>query len=214
MISREGRRIRTAAHIKLVPNSKSAAGEPLDLSGTEVRNDRAPLPNSSGTDIQRSRDIRGALKVINNVLFEHDSTFTIVKTQPQPRCQSKDLTLVAMDKFATIADRLREAMREADETSASELARACDVSPAAVHKWLNGGKMSADSLAAAARALGVREEWLRTGKLPRDRAASADESLEEVIVLLDNLKEPLAALALAIEKIGKARPSTKKRESA
>jgi transcriptional regulator with XRE-family HTH domain len=160
----------------------------LDFLGAEIRNNSLPFPNGRGTDPKRPRDIRGSLKVIENVLLEHGGTFTIVKSALQPECQPKALTLVAMEKHATIADRLRAAMTDG-RVSASDLARACGVSPAAVHKWLNGGKMSADNSAAAARALGAREE----------------QSMDEVITLLENLKGPLAALASAIEKIGKSR---------
>lgn len=215
MISRDRGKIRTAAHIQLVSNTQSAASEPLDFSSAEVRNDGTPFPDCGRTNLERPRDIRGALKVIDNVLFEHNRSFTIVKTALQPRCQPKTLTLVDMDKHATIADRLKEAMKDADDTSASDLARACNVSPAAVHKWLNGGKMSADTSAAAARALGVREEWLRTGKLPRERVnGHQEEALDEVISLLDDLKGPLAALAAAIEKIGRSRPELTRKRSA
>lgn len=96
--------------------------------------------------------------------------------------------------------------------SQSELARECGVTPAAVHKWMGGSTLKADNLAAASRALGVREEWLRTGKLPREREhAEAEQGLDQVIELLEDLKGPLAALAAAIEKIGKSRPAAKKR---
>lgn len=211
MIRRNCRQVRAATHIKLITNSKSAACDPLDLLGTEIRNHSLPLPNGSGTDIERPGDIRGALKVIDNVLLKHEPTFTTVKNALQPRCQPMHLTLVDMDKFATIADRLRASMTESG-VSGSELARACDVSPAAVHKWLNGGKLSADNSAAAARALGVREEWLRTGKLPKEREHGYQEqSLDQVMDLLEDLKGPLAALAAAIEKIGKSRPAVRKR---
>jgi transcriptional regulator with XRE-family HTH domain len=120
-----------------------------------------------------------------------------------------------MDKqFTTTAERLRSAMKAAGDVSMSQLGRECGVSPAAVSKWLNGGKLSADNLAAASRALGVREEWLRTGKLPRERESGAEEGLDEVIDLLEDLKGPLAALAAAIEKIGKSRSATTKKRSA
>lgn len=213
MIRRNCRQVRAASYIKLITNSKGAARDPLDFLGTEVRNNSLPLPDGSGTDVERPRDIRGTLKVINNVLLEHEPTFTTVKNAMQPQCQSKDLTLVDMDKYATIADRLRSSMAESG-ISGSDLARACDVSPAAVHKWLNGGKMSADNSAAAARALGVREEWLRTGKLPKEREHGYQEqSLDQVMDLLEELKGPLAALAAAIEKIGKTRPAIRKRSA-
>lgn len=113
-----------------------------------------------------------------------------------------------MDKrLTTLADRLRDAM--GDDISMSDLARACGVSPAAVSKWLDGQtkELKAANYADASRALGVREEWLRTGKLPRERDAAGDDSqIEHVMDLLDDLRGPLAALAIALEKISESRP--------
>jgi transcriptional regulator with XRE-family HTH domain len=115
-----------------------------------------------------------------------------------------------MDKLATIAERLSAAMKDGG-VSPSDLARACDVTPAAVFKWQHGGKMSADNSAAAARALGVREEWLRTGRLPRERANGVqEEGLDEVVDILQGLREPLAALAAAIDKLSKPGATHKK----
>jgi transcriptional regulator with XRE-family HTH domain len=213
MIRRNCRQVRAATNVELVLNPKGAASEPLDLNRAEVRHDGLPLPDCGRTNIERPRDIRGTLKVINNVLLEHKQSFTTVKSALQPGYQPKHLTLVDMDKqLSTTAERLAAAMKDAG-VSQSELARECDVSPAAVHKWLNGSKLNADNLAKASRALGVREDWLRTGKLPREREnGHAEESLDEVIDLLEDLKGPLAALAAAIEKIGRSRaPSTRKR---
>jgi transcriptional regulator with XRE-family HTH domain len=215
MVSGDRRRIRAATNIKLVLNSKGATSDALELQRTEVRNNDPPLRDGGRADAQRPRDIRGSLKVINNVLLEHKAPFTIVKNAMQPRYQPRPLTLVDMDKqLTTIAERLRSAMKAAGDISMSQLGRACGVSPAAVSKWLNGGKLSADNLAAASRALGVREEWLRTGKLPREREAGAEEGLDEVIDLLEDLKGPLAALAAAIEKIGRARTADTRKRSA
>lgn len=206
---------RTSTHIHVLPNLEGAARDALNLCGTEVRNDSAPLPDGGRTDAQRPRDIRGVLKVINNVLFQHGTSFTTVKSRSQPKLPPQGLTSVAMDKLATIAERLEDAMKEA-KVNGAQLASACDVSSTAVHKWLNGGKLSADNSACAARALGVREEWLRTGRLPRERdAADIDErQTEKVMELLENLRAPLAALSQAIEALSKARPATGKRKGA
>lgn len=145
--------------VQVVIPPKGALRNALDLSSAKVRHDRAPLADRRGAQPERPGDIRGALKVINNVLLEHARTFTKVKSATQPQLRGERLTSVHMDKLATISERLSDAMREAGVT-ASELARACTVSPAAVHKWQHGGKLSADNLSAAARSLGVREEWL------------------------------------------------------
>jgi transcriptional regulator with XRE-family HTH domain len=208
---------RLPTEIHFLSNAKSSARETLNLFSAELRNDRAPLADGSGTDTQRPRDIRGALKVINNVLFEHGPSLTGLKLQTQPQLKSRALTSVDMEKFATLAERLTDAMSVA-ETSGSDLARACGVSAAAVSKWLDGTtkKLSADNYASAARALGVREEWLRTGRLPRDREHAEEErQVDQVVELLQELQGPLAALTAAIEKLSKSRPRTgKKRESA
>jgi transcriptional regulator with XRE-family HTH domain len=116
-----------------------------------------------------------------------------------------------MDKLATLAERLTDAMGE--DVSASDLARACNVSPAAVSKWLDGRTkdLKADTLAAAARALGVRDDWLRTGRLPRERTgAQEDRQVDQVISILEDLRAPLAALATAIDALTKVREPAKK----
>lgn len=203
---------RTASLVHVGTHLQSAASDALDLNRTEVRDDSAPLGYSGRTDVERPRDIRGSLKVIQNGLLQHEDTFTIVKSRLQPGCQPKSLTSVSMDKLATIADRLSAAMTDAG-VSPSQLSRSCGVSPAAVHKWQNGGKLSADSLAAAARALGVREEWLRTGKLPRERSGAEEESqIDRVVEILSGLQGPLAELAIAIERLNKAKQEPKKRQ--
>jgi transcriptional regulator with XRE-family HTH domain len=119
-----------------------------------------------------------------------------------------------MDKLSTIGERLTDAMKQA-KVSASDLARACGVSATAVHKWTRGGKLSADNLPAASRALGVCEDWLRTGKLPRERQHAEEErDVDQIIGILEGLREPLGALAAAIDKLGKVRPSaTRKRRA-
>jgi transcriptional regulator with XRE-family HTH domain len=146
--------------------------------------------------------------VINNVLFEHKLSYTPVEKRLQPQLRAGGLTSVSMDKrLPTLADRLNDAM--GDKITASELARACGVSPAAVGKWKDGQtkELKASNYADAARALGVSETWLRTGKLPREREHGAEESqVDEVLDLLDNLRGPLTELAAALDRIGRNRP--------
>lgn len=205
VVSRYGGK-RFAPHVQVLTNSHNALGNALNVNSTEVRNDRPPLANSGRADFQRPRDIRGSLKVINNVAFEHVPSVTVVQPNLQPQFKRPALTLVNMTPLETLSERLTDAMRATDPpTTASALARACDVSAAAVGKWLDGGKMSADSLASAARALGVRDEWLRTGRLPRERD-SHDTQVDNVMTLLAGMKEPLAALSAAIEALGRAQP--------
>lgn len=189
------------------------SSDTLKFLGAEVRDYVTPLRNRGRAYAERPGDIRGTLKVIHNGLFQHELTFTRVKEQFQPRCQSMALTSVDMDKLATIADRLRDAIKQAD-TYPSALAHECRVSPAAVKKWLDGGKMNADNSDAASRALGVREEWLRTGRLPRERdGAEEDSQAEKVLDILEDLRAPLAALSAAIETLSKTRTQPRKRKS-
>lgn len=116
-----------------------------------------------------------------------------------------------MNAPETLAERLSEAMDSTTPpTSASDLARACSVSPTAVHKWLGGGKMRADSLALAARALGVRDEWLRTGRLPRARD-SQDSQVDHVLETIAGMREPLAALIAAIDALSKTQPEPRRK---
>lgn len=208
------RRQRLSALVHLVPDAQSAASEALDFSRAEPRNNDAPLADGGGTDVQRPRDIRGVLKVIDNVLFQHAPMLTAFKSRMQPHLSCASLTSVDMDKFSTLAERLLDAMGE--EISASDLARACGVSPAAVSKWLDGTtkKLSADNYASTSRALGVREEWLRTGRLPRERTHAEEErQADKIIGILEGLKEPLAALSKAIEQLSAAQPDKKRRKA-
>jgi transcriptional regulator with XRE-family HTH domain len=194
---------RPTAHVEILTHTESTARDSLDFLRTELRDDGTPLADSSRADPQRPRDIRSALKVINNVLFEHKPDLTIVHGSMQPQSKSKLLTLVQMEPLDTLAARLKDAM--GNEITGSDLARQCGVSPAAVSKWLSGGKMNADNLAEAARAVGVREEWLRTGKLPRERTHGTDErELERAMDMLADLHAPLMALVAVIERL---RPS-------
>lgn len=208
------RRQRLPARVHLISNTKSASSEALDFSSAEPRNNDAPLADGSWTDVQRPRDIRGVLKVIDNVLFQHVPMLTVFKSRMQPHLSGGSLTSVDMEKFSTLNERLTDAM--GTEVNASELARACGVSPAAVSKWLDGTtkKLSADNYASAARALGVREEWLRTGRLPRERTNAEEErQADKIIGILEGLREPLAALSKAIEQLSATQPDKKRRKA-
>jgi transcriptional regulator with XRE-family HTH domain len=214
MGSKNSRRHRPTAYIQLVPDPKGPTGDSLDLFSTELGNDGSPLANRGGADAQRPRDIRSALKVIDNVLLEHEPSLTVVQSRMQPQSKRMMLTSVQMERFSTLAERLTDAM--GDKITASDLARSCDVSPAAVSKWLDGRTkaLKAETLAAAARALGVREDWLRTGKLPREReGAEEDRQLERVMGLLEELRGPLAALAGAIDALSKARSEPQRKRA-
>lgn len=202
---------RPTTDIKFTPNFQGSTCEPLNIQRTEPRNDGAPLADSGGADLQRPRDIRGILKVIDNVRLEHGPSVTVVTTRMQPHLKTGVLTSVYMDKLETLADRLNSAIEQieketGDKITPSDLARSCSVSPAAVSKWLDGStkKLSADNYASASRALGVREEWLRTGRLPRERVNAGEErEIERAMQLLVNLRSPLSELVIAIDKLTK-----------
>jgi transcriptional regulator with XRE-family HTH domain len=211
---------RPAADVEVITTPQSAVSDAFKLTSTKPGNDAAPLPDGSGSDVQRPGDIRGVLKVINNVLFEHNQSYTGVKSALQPQCKTDGLTSVAMEKrLLTLADRLNDALRArcaetGEEITKSDLARACGVSPAAVAKWLTGDtkQLKAENYRDAAKALWVSEEWLRDGVLPRERGVNgnAEAHMDRVMDLLEDLSGPLAALATAIDQIRKTRPETGK----
>lgn len=78
--------------------------------------------------------------------------------------------------MGTLADRLREAMADAN-INQSELARACRVKQPSVHGWLSGRAkfLRGENLLAAARVLGVNDEWLATGRGPKERGDTLSE---------------------------------------
>lgn len=212
MSTQRSTRNRPPSNVQILPNLQRAPSDSLDFLGAELGNNVAPLAHRGGADAQRPGDIRGRLKVIENVLLEHAGSVTVVQSRTQPQFKTSVLTSVHMDKFATLADRLKDAM--GTEISASDLAKSCNVSPAAVSKWLDGRtkQLKAETLHAASRALGVREDWLRTGKLPREREAAEEErQIDQVIELLENLRGPLASLASAIDTLSRSREPKRKR---
>lgn len=208
---RRRKRHRPAADVHLLAHSQRAAGNSLDLLCTELGNNRAPLAYSGGTDAERPGDIRGFLKVVENVGFEHGRSLSPLNSRMQAHLMRTALTLVDMDTPSDLAGRLRSAMKDAD-VKPSALAHECQISAAAVTKWLNGDtkKLSAANYAAAARALGVRDEWLRTGKLPRERDA-ANMQMEGLQAAMSGLREPLAALLAIIDEFSGAQKPAKKR---
>ena len=212
MSTQRSTRNRPPSNVQILPNLQRSPGDALDFLGAELRNDVTPFADRGRTDVQRPGDIRGRLEVIENVLLEHAGSVTVVQTRKQPQFKTSVLTSVDMDKFATLADRLKDAM--GTEISASDLARSCNVSPAAVSKWLDGRTkhLKAETLHTASRALGVREDWLRTGKLPREREAAEEErQIDYVIEFLENLRGPLASLATAIDALSRSREPKRKR---
>lgn len=203
------------ADVQLSSDLQGSARDSLNLFGAEFGDDRAPLGHSRRTYLKRARNIRRRFEVIDGGLLQHEADLTTVKSHPQPRYGVRLLTSVHMDTPSSLADRLTDAMQIAG-LSASDLARKCRVSPAAVTKWLDGRtkRLSADNIASAAKALGVYETWLRTGKGPRQGEHADDErASERVMELLDEIRGPLAQLVAAIDKLAEVqnRRSVRKR---
>lgn len=212
----EGGRIRSAPYVKLVDDLQATGVEALKLLSAELRNDGTPLTDGGGTNAQRPRDVRSELVLIQNSLFEHSRHSTTVDLLMQPQFITSVLTSVYMD--TTLAERLDKAL-QTKGANASDLADACDVSPAAVSKWLGKTEPVTKTLTAAnyvkaAKFLDVREEWLRTGKGPKDLAAADQEErqADRVLEMLENLRGPLAALITAIDGVVKARSEEPQRK--
>lgn len=74
-----------------------------------------------------------------------------------------------------LSDRIKEAM---GEMSAADLARAVDVSPAAVTFWLDGTTKSikGETAVKLERATGYRANWLINGKLPKRVESTQQET--------------------------------------
>lgn len=205
--------LRAPPGVQVIPNLQLSPTDPAQLDRTEPRNNLPPLRNRSPTDPQRPGDIRGVLKVIKNVFFQHTPQLTTVAGRLQLGSTEPVLTLVNMAKLVDLAERLKDAMRVAD-VKPSELASICGTSRAAVTKWLKGEtkELKADNLAAVAKRLGVREEWLSNGRLPRERVAGQEmRQAEKILSMIDGLREPIAALAKAMQELSEARTDESKR---
>lgn len=200
--------------IQLGPDLDLPASQLLQLDGTKPGHNGAPLGHRSSAYPERLGDIRGFLKVIQNVLFEHDSKLTTVNRKLQPDSTGKLLTLVAMREPKDLAERLKKAMKDKG-LKPSELAGLIGVSKAAMSKLVNGEtkEMKAGNLAEAAKHLGVTQEWLRTGfgeAESKDRAASDALQVEKILNILDDLSDPITQLASAISELRKTRTKEKR----
>ena len=209
-LRREGRLLdRLPAYIHLVVERNGPKGDALDLASTVVRDHGTPLADGSGADVQRPRDIRGSLKVIENVRLEHEPSLTAVARKTQPQLCTGQLTSVDMKlELGKAADRLKLAMKDADVDRA-ELAHRCHVSLSAVGYWLNAQKLiSPDKAELAARRLKVSADWLRLKSDSRERdGAPSQQALEQALDALNEMREPLRQLA-------EARAETQRAENA
>ena len=91
-------------------------------------------------------------------------------------------------KVARVADRLREAMKDAGKTQA-DLMRETGLQRSAISRYLSGEyEPKALPVGKMARALGVSEMWLFGYDVPRDRSAEQkkNDDLVQVIVKLRN----------------------------
>ena len=90
--------------------------------------------------------------------------------------------------MTTLSDRLKLALSQRPDLSRVALARACGVTPQAIHAWLVGKtkKVEHANVMAAARALGVSPEWLASGKEPmHDQSANLERAPQSQAVKLD-----------------------------
>lgn len=201
-------------YIELVYERDRSLGYSGKLFRRPVGHHGAPLRDRNHADPERPSDSGPRpLKMSESLRLKHGPSLTPVRRITQPQSKRGRVTLVSMDLLATFSERLIDAMKEAG-VNATELADACGVSSAAVSKWMSGAtkNLTADNSAAVARSLGVREEWLRTGRLPRERQHGEEErGVEKVLRLLEELKEPLAAVATAINELSELRGSPKQR---
>ncbi|MFT4064386.1 helix-turn-helix domain-containing protein [Paraburkholderia sp.] len=87
--------------------------------------------------------------------------------------------MTSIESTDTFPGRLRQLLKERNEKAAS-LARAVEVTPQAVGKWLKGGDIGFDVLRRVANHFGVNWVWLRYGQealdaLQKEKASTADE---------------------------------------
>jgi len=208
------KRHRTPPYIKILPDPELPKGDLLDLLGAQLRNNGSPITDGGLTDAQGPRDIRGALKVIDNVLFKHRDKLTPVYLVSQPHSIDGELTSVHMSEPNRLSERLESALQALKKrdprASRAGLARACGVSKAAVTKWFKDDvDLKAENYERAATYLRVRAGWLRTSKPPRE-ADEAEVETDIVHHLLDELRDPLSRLLTALEKLAALREQPKK----
>jgi transcriptional regulator with XRE-family HTH domain len=127
---------------------------------------------------------------------------TTVRDEFQLRLVDEPLTLVTM---STLQVRLEKAMQAAKK-SKSDLARACDISTAAVAKWFNGNakNLKMEHLFAVADACEVSPRWLAGLDVPMkkaDQPATLADIPQRRIDLIrmygrlpDEVRQPIRAL--------------------
>lgn len=201
-----------AANVEAPTQFEPAPTQALQLQRRVVGHDLAPSTNGGRGNVQRSRDVGGALEMRENIRFQHrratltrvGNVYQLQLTAREAKTDNGVLTLVN-DMSSTIKERLLEAM--GDKFTAADLAQACNVSKVAVHKWLTGQTktLRAQTLAAAAKLLGVRAEWLRTGKGPKslDEVEAANARVDRLEQAFLRLLEPLSDAVKLLEEIRK-----------
>ena len=107
MSTQRSTRNRPPSYVQILPDLQRTPGDALDFLGAELGNNVTPLAHRRRADVQRPGDIRSRLEVIENVLLEHAGSVTVVQSRTQPQFKTSMLTSVHMDKFATLADRLK-----------------------------------------------------------------------------------------------------------
>lgn len=89
--------------------------------------------------------------------------------------------------MSTLAERVREAIGRdvAAEVSRKLASIGVVVSYQAVHKWLRGGNISDEKIAALAQVYGVSEAWLKYGTGARTRRSEALVEVGDIVAVLD-----------------------------
>ena len=105
-------------------------------------------------------------------------------------------SLVGMETWAR---RIEERLKLGHQ-GPSDLARACKIKPSSISEWFGRASkttkmISGDNLVAAAKFLGVTEEWIMTGAAPIERSVSQPERLdhERLLTSIQFLEKLFAA---------------------
>jgi transcriptional regulator with XRE-family HTH domain len=176
---------RATARVQGAQNGELTEGQSLALLGGPQRDDLAPLVNRHTGDAERGGHGTVGFEVREYCGFQHLRELTPVGNFPQLQrtCNMVVITSVNM-KNNTLADRLTLAMKLA-RVSPTQLARDCELSSVAVHKWLSGKTVALrhETCLKAAAILRVNAEWLNTGR--GDRSSETAREYHDVDVLLD-----------------------------
>lgn len=100
-----------------------------------------------------------------------------------------------MDQPTTMAERIADAMRpDSLVTAAGKLAAAgCEITHAAIHKWVRGGAITESKLETFCEVYGVNAPWVRYGVGPRNRGqpfySTVDQRLGTALQIMEGLPD-------------------------